>query len=116
MMFDKLIWQKDRILFNNMVFRLEDYKDSSWELGEECFRFYKSRRLMDQYVTFWRARADFRPRKILELGMLDGGSLVLWFEHFQPEKIVGIDLNKRTDSRYFQRYAADRGRAGRIET
>ena len=116
MVFDKLIWKKDRILFANLVFRLEDHKGDSWELGEECFLFHKRRRMMDQYAAFWRSRPDFRPGKILELGIFDGGSLALWFEHFLPEKIVGIDLSQRTDSKYFQRYVADGGRAGRIKT
>ena len=115
-MFDRLIWKKDRILFNDLVFRLEDHKDDSWELGEECFRFTKSRRMMNQYAAFWQSRTALRPRKILELGIFDGGSLAFWFEYFHPEKLVGIDLAQGTDSQHFQRYAVESGRAGRIKT
>src|SRR5262249_51824114 len=116
MLFDNLIWEKDRMLVNDLVFRLEDHKDDNWELGEECFRFYKTRRLMDQYAALWQSRRDFRPQQILELGMFDGGSLALWYEYFRPEKIVGVDLCQRADSEYFQRYATERSRAGRIKT
>lgn len=44
------------------------------------------------------------PEHILELGIWDGGSLALWFELFRPQKIVGIDLKKSSDSEYFQSY------------
>ena len=115
-MFDKLNWKKDRMLFKDLVFRLEDHKDDSWELGKECLLFNKTQRMINQYEALWRLRADFQPRKILELGMLDGGSLVFWFEYFHPEKIVGIDKTQKTDSKYFQRYAARGDRVSRIKT
>ena len=115
-MFDKLDWQKDRILFKDLVFRLEDHKDDSWELGEECLLFNKTQRMINQYEAFWKLRADYRPRKILELGMLDGGSLVFWFEYFHPEKIVGIDKTQRTDSKYFRSYVSNSDQARCIKT
>lgn len=42
-MFDKLVWQKDRMLLDELVFRLEHYKNDHWELGEDCFSFYKTK-------------------------------------------------------------------------
>src|SRR5437879_1625144 len=36
-MFENLIWQKDRLLYNGLVFRLQHYKSDDWELGDECF-------------------------------------------------------------------------------
>ncbi len=115
-MFDKLVWQKDRFVVDGLVFRLEDQKDDTWELGEECFPFLKTRRILDQYAAFLAMREDFRPRRILELGIYQGASLAFWFEHFSPEKIVGVDIVQGAPNPYFQRYVEDRVRAGRIKT
>lgn len=114
--FEKLVWQKDRMLLDDLVFRLEHYKDENWELGEDCFSFYKIKPLVDQYAQLWSAKGQFRPQNILELGMWDGGSIVFWFECFHPKKHVGIDLSQRGDSKYFQRYITSRGLEGRIKT
>ena len=38
--------------------------------------------------------------------MFDGGSLVFWYEYFQPKKLIGIDLSKNADTPYFQAYLA----------
>ena len=40
-MSDGMIWQGDRVVFNDLVFRLEHGKNDDWELGDECFVFYK---------------------------------------------------------------------------
>ena len=44
-MFDKLIWKNDRVLLGELVFRLELSKRDDWELGRECFAFYKTKPL-----------------------------------------------------------------------
>jgi len=93
--FERLQWKRDRVLLDELVFRLEDTKEDSWELGEECFRFYKTRRMYDQYRNFWTTRPDFRPRNLIELGIFDGGSIAFWFEHFQPDKYIALDLQSR---------------------
>lgn len=115
-MFDRLIWRDDRVLLDDLVFRLQHTRDDAWELGEECFVFYKVRPLVEQYARFWATRPEFRPRNVLELGLWDGGSLAFWFELFQPNKHVGVDFARRGDSAYFQRYVRSRGLAGRIAT
>lgn len=115
-MFEKLIWQKDRMLLNDLVFRLEHYKNQDWELGENCFRFYKIKQLVDQYDKYWHNKEKFNVQNIFELGLWDGGSVAFWFEHFQPKKHVGIDLQQREDSRYFSKYINSRGLNNRIKT
>ena len=114
-MHDQLIWRKDRLLLNDLVFRLEHFKSDDWELGDECFRFYKTEFLVDQYENFWSFRRDFYPQNILELGVWDGGSVAFWFERFQPQKHVGIDIQQKHDSRYFQQYVAQRNLNNRIK-
>lgn len=108
--FDALVWQNDRMLLNDLVFRLEHYKDNdTWELGDECFIFFKIKSLIDQYAKFWATREDVSPRNIFEIGLWDGGSLVFWFECFHPEKHVGIDILQREDGPYFTQYLASKG-------
>jgi SAM-dependent methyltransferase len=115
-MFERLVWRDDRVLLDDLVFRLQHIKNDTWELGEQCFVFYKIQPLIDQYARFWATRARFCPDNVFELGLWDGGSLAFWFELFQPRKHVGIDLSRREDSDYFRRYVASRGLEQRITT
>jgi hypothetical protein len=78
-MFENLIWQKDRLLYNGLVFRLQHYKSDDWELGEDCFIFYKIKKLVDQYSHFFATR-DFQCERLFELGMWEGGSVAFWYE------------------------------------
>jgi SAM-dependent methyltransferase len=113
---EKLIWQKDRVILNDLVFRLEQSKDNNWELGEECFVLYKPKDLIDQYERFFSTHQEFNPHNVVELGMWEGGSVAFWFEIFKPEKHIAIDLQPRTDSLYFQEYVRDRGLHNRLKT
>ncbi len=114
--FDKLEWKKDRMIFENLVFRLEHFKNSDWELGNNCFVFYKIKPLIDQYSKFWSFKPQFNPQNVMELGMWDGGSTAFWFECFHPKKLIGIDLMQREDSDYFQQYIISRGLRDCIKT
>lgn len=115
--FDTLIWQKDRMLLGDLVFRLEHYKnDETWELGESCFVFFKIKPLVEQYARFWNSYPTFNARNILELGIWEGGGLVFWFEYFHPQKHVGIDLLQKKMSPYFQTYIQSQGIENKIRT
>jgi hypothetical protein len=115
-MFEQIAWKEDRALLGNLVFRLEHYRTDRWELGERCFRFYKIKRLIDQYEQAFAKRPGWRPQHVLEIGMSDGGSLAFWFDLLHPEKMAGLDLKDRTDSEYFREYISDRGLGHRIKT
>lgn len=115
-MFDDLLWHADRMLLGDLVFRLQHYKSEDWELGDECFLFFKIKHLVDQYQRFWSEYRGPQPQTILELGMFDGGSLAFWNEIFQPQKIVGVDIKQRQDSSYFRRYVESRGLQDRVKT
>jgi hypothetical protein len=114
--FGRLVWQPDRMLLDDLVFRLEHYKDDSWELGDECFRFYKIKPLVDQYAEFWSLRKSFVPENLFELGIWDGGSVAFWSEVLHPRKHVAIDRADREDSWYFARYKENHGREASINT
>jgi Glycosyltransferase WbsX/Methyltransferase domain len=83
--------------------------------SHDGFRFYKDRRLVDQFDRFWSA-TGFRPRHMLEIGIWDGGSTAFWYEHLRPERLVAIDLQDREDSPYFRRWVTAGGLAERVLT
>jgi hypothetical protein len=113
--FERMVWQPDRMLLDDLVFRLHHYQSAEWD-GGDCFMFCKIRKLVDQYARFLGRRRDFRPQRIMELGILDGGSIAFWHEIFRPQRHVAIDRMHRTDSRYFQQYVQSRGLSDRIRT
>lgn len=115
-MFENLTWQPDRMLLDDLVFRLEHFKADNWDLGEQCFKFYKTDGLVREYAEFLKNRPDFKPERVLELGIWDGGSIAFWFELFHPKKHVAIDLKQRQDSPYFERYVESRGLRENIRT
>jgi SAM-dependent methyltransferase len=112
----RLVWQKDRMLLDDLVFRLQHYKSDDWDLGDECFTFYKTEGLVNQYASFLALRENFQPQNVLELGIWEGGSMIFWFECLQPQKHVAIDLSRRGDPQYFQQYVKSRGLEGRIKS
>ena len=77
--------------------------------NEIAFMDIKTKKIVDQYERAFSRRPGLRPRHLLEIGMWDGGSLAFWNEILNPEKIVGVDLNAREDSTYFQDYVRTRG-------
>jgi hypothetical protein len=113
--FDRLEWRPDRLLIDDLVFRLEHVASDDWELGDQCFRFYKVKALVDEYAGFWR-QTDFRPASMLELGVWDGGSVAFWNLCFRPEMHVGADIQDRADSEYFRRFVASRDGISRVRT
>jgi len=104
------------MLLDDLVFRLQHYKNDDWELGENCFIFFKIKKLVDQYAKFWHCQRQFKPQNLFEIGMWDGGSVAFWFEHFHPKKHVAIDISKREDSQYFRDYLTSKGLEKRIKT
>ncbi len=112
----RLVWKSDRMLLDSLVFRLEHYRSDDWDLGDECFVFFKTKGLIDQYAKLWASREDFMPKNIFELGIWEGGSIPFWFECFQPEKLVSINLREEQLSEYFRRYVRSRGLENRIKT
>ncbi len=120
--FNRLKWYKDRVLLDDLVFRIivpfqeDDSSGSNWELGDECLVLSKNKPIIDLYQQFFSLRADFQPENVFELGIFAGGSVALWFEILQPRKLVAIDIEKRTDTHYFNKYKQTRNLADRIQT
>jgi hypothetical protein len=104
------------MLLGDLVFRLEHTRNDGWELGEQCFVFFKTKYLVDQFARFFGSLAGFHANNVFEVGLFDGGSMAFWFECFKPEKHVGIDINQRSDSDYFSRYVTFRKLENRLKT
>lgn len=104
-MFDKLIWSDDKMIFNDLVFRIEHTKNDNWDSDENHFIFYKIKTLIDQYDTYFKEnQSNFAPKNVLELGMWDGGSAAFWNEILKPNKLVGVDLLDTGGGSYFNKY------------
>ncbi|MCX6278604.1 MAG: class I SAM-dependent methyltransferase [Bacteroidetes bacterium] len=114
-MFSKLIWQTDRMLYEDLIFRLEQVPSDNW-YGQAFFRLFKRKRIVDKYQEFFLRHEDFHPKNIFELGIFDGGSIAFWFELFKPNKHIAIDYLDRQDSRYFEEYIQSRGLTDKIKT
>src|SRR5687768_17641642 len=115
-MFENLVWQSDCMLLDNLVFRLEPFQDQNWNLGDNCFRFYKTKGLIDEYARLWSWKRGFHAEAMVELGIWDGGSTAMWFESLRPKKLVALDIQSRGDSEYFRSYVASKGLRDRIKT
>ncbi len=115
-MFEGLEWQEDCMKLKDLFFCLEGSSKLKPEI-ENSFSLYKAKQIYDQYEQLFAARPEFEARNILELGIWDGGSLVIWNEVFSPRKLVGIDFRKdRGDSKYFQTYLEKHDHKTRIKT
>jgi predicted O-methyltransferase YrrM len=85
-----------------------------WEPGPDRFRVLRTRDLIESYAKFWSTRPA--PRKVLEIGIWDGGSAVFWTEALEPEKYVGLDYGDRGDSEHLKSYVETRGLTDRLKT
>lgn len=47
------------------------------------------------FLEFYRELQEKNPKNILEIGMLQGGSLVLFDKLYAPEKLVGVDIRRK---------------------
>ena len=47
------------------------------------------------FLQFYRGLQRRQPKNILEIGMFEGGSLVLFDKLYDPTKLVGVDIRKK---------------------
>ncbi len=106
--FTTLNWQSDRLLLNDLTFRLQHQKSDEWNGDANHFIFYKDKKLLDQYQTFFDTQGvGFSPKKVIEIGMWDGGSAVFWNEILKPDRMVGLDILETGGGDYFKKYKSD---------
>lgn len=112
---ERLEWEDDCMRLDGQTFRLEQVGATPPTLPGEL-RFFKSRGFVERLGAFFERRPAFRPRRILEMGIWEGGSLAFWNQVFSPDRHVGLDLAERGDSAEFRAWREDRNRPGSIET
>ena len=115
-MFTSVEWRSDRAILNDLTFRLEHFRSDAWDGGDNHFRFYKVKHLVDQYESFFKRHPSFKPKNIFELGIYDGGSTAFWFELLAPSKLVAIDFLDRDDNEYYKQWLAARSLQNRVKT
>jgi SAM-dependent methyltransferase len=115
-MFERLSWRNDQMLLDDLVFQLDRVGSEDLGVHDGSFHFYKSRPLIEQYAQYWKTNNSFRCETIFELGIWDGGSVAFWSEQFHPKKHVAVDIMKKKESPYLQRYIATRGLEGALRT
>jgi hypothetical protein len=57
---------------------------------DQSFTLVKTKRLINYYAQL----ARLKPVDILEIGMFQGGSIVLFEKLYKPRRLVGIELSK----------------------
>ncbi len=90
-----LIWEDDKTLLINDVrfFVTWDAKElMEVESSESFFLLGKSRSMIERSVSIGQQQ---KINKVFDMGIFKGGSVVLYDQIFQPEKIVAIDYNKK---------------------
>jgi|SRR5215213_6682272 len=119
-MFESLKWTDDGLMLGDLIFRIEQSQMESCSVRDNCFMLFKTRGIIEQYASFfqkrWPSGTGEQVKNIVELGIWDGGSLVLWNEYFRPKKYVALDYSNRGDSEYFKLYKKTRKLEGSIQT
>ncbi len=59
-----------------------------------------------EFLQFYRGLQQHQPKNILEVGMFEGGSLVLFDKLYDPQKLVGVDIRDPIEA--LERYRENR--------
>lgn len=110
--FDALDWSDGHLCVAGYTFRLQHGVPET--TADDAFLFYKQRTQVEQFFRFL-DETGFAPRRVLELGIWDGGSAAFWTETLGLERYSALDLQERGDSSYFRRWVEERA-AGRVAT
>jgi Methyltransferase domain len=96
-----LTWQSDeRCVVGDTTFQilpadLLERRNPSISMEGADFLLFKERPLVERYVELLE---ELRPRRIVELGIMEGGGTALLFALARPERLVAIDRRRPMDS------------------
>lgn len=113
----KLEWHDDWVQVGSLRMELQQKLTERKQQVDRTrqISLHKLPHLYEQFDRFFGERA-FHPRHILQLGIFDGGSALLWYEYFRPARLVALDLDAKGDSPAFQKYVDERGLRGSVLT
>lgn len=77
---------------DGVAYRASDYLTNDVRSGEERILVLKARELIETYEQLL---SDVKPKRILELGIYDGGSTLFLAQLAQPEQLAALDLKRR---------------------
>src|SRR5215831_18198836 len=77
---------------DGVAYRVSDYLTNDVRSGEERILVLKARELIETYEQLL---SDVKPKRILELGIYDGGSTLFLAQLAQPEQLAALDLKRR---------------------
>jgi len=98
--FARIVWQGDRLRAGRACFVIQEFGAADIEPpvgGEPCFVLYKNKHILDLYERFFTSPGVDRPSRVFEIGIWKAGSAVFFTEVFNVEKLVAIDLSRRSD-------------------
>ena len=122
-----LVWGDDGCLhlgdfrFQVQTFRLGLAKPDQAECADgRTFVLHRDHWILEQYAAFLSSLPAFDPKRIFEIGIWAGGSVVLLSELFRPAKLVAIDLKRMDDIgpanvRNLEQYLTARERGDRLK-
>jgi len=102
-------WRPDRAVLHDIEFVLEAAGATGVTAVGDGVVLYKTRGFLRAYERLLDERRGFRPKRVLELGIWYGGSVVLWNEVFRPDRLVALDLSADRGNPTVKRYAAEHG-------
>jgi hypothetical protein len=116
-----LDWRSDRLLLDGVTFLLQKHFQPRLDapVGDDVFVLYKDKGLLDDYANVWPVNPSFQPKRIVELGIWAGGSIVLWDKLLTPDRLLAIDKTKPEctggHAEKLSRYIRERGLTDRIK-
>jgi len=112
MAFDDIEWGATQVLVNGITFDLEDCLKG--RPGPAEFRLHRHQAIVDDYAEFFDRNPDAVPRRMMEIGIWQSGSMVFWNEVLHPERLTGIDIRSPGDLSAFERYLASGALCDRV--
>ena len=112
MAFDDIEWRAKQVLVNGITFDLEESLQG--RPGPAEFRLHRHQAIVDDYAEFFDRNPDARPRRMMEIGIWQSGSMVFWNEVLRPERLTGIDIRRPGDLSAFERYLASGALCDRV--
>lgn len=61
----------------------------------------------NEFLRFYRSLRERKPENVLEVGMFEGGSLVLFDKLYEPRRLIGLDIRKEP-IKPLEKYASSR--------
>src|SRR4051794_6184615 len=93
----------DDFAIDGVAYRASEYLNDGIGAENERIRLLKSREMIETYEDLLR---EVEPKRILELGIYDGGSTLFLAQLARPQQLAALDLKRRPRAQLEQLLAA----------